>query len=45
VSSGVSVVGRQVRLSFLIHHIDADIEHPVQALAEIWAEVGLAKAA
>ena len=27
------------------HHSDADIEHLVQALAEIWAEVGLAKAA
>ena len=27
------------------HHTDADIEHLVQALVEIWADVGLAKAA
>jgi 5-aminolevulinate synthase len=26
------------------HHSDADIEHLVHALAEIWVEVGLAKA-
>jgi 5-aminolevulinate synthase len=26
------------------HHTDANIEHLVQALAEIWAEVGFAKA-
>ena len=35
----------RLRITPSPHHTDADIEHLVQALAEIWAEVGLAKAA
>ena len=35
----------RLRITPSPHHSDADIEHLVQALAEIWAEVGLAKAA
>ena len=35
----------RLRITPLPHHTDADIDHLVQALAEIWAEVGLAKAA
>jgi 5-aminolevulinate synthase len=33
------------RLAPSPHHSDADIEHLVQARAEMWSEVGLAKAA
>ncbi len=35
----------RLRITPSPHHSDADIEHLVQALAEIWAEAGLAKAA
>jgi len=35
----------RLRITPSPHHTDADIEHLVQALAEIWAEVGLTKAA
>jgi 5-aminolevulinate synthase len=35
----------RLRITPSPHHSYADIEHLVQALAEIWAEVGLAKAA
>jgi 5-aminolevulinate synthase len=35
----------RLRITPSPHHTDADIEHLVLALAEIWAEVGLAKAA
>lgn len=35
----------RLRITPLPHHSDADIEHLARALAEIWAEVGLAKAA
>ncbi|MDR3465566.1 MAG: 5-aminolevulinate synthase [Xanthobacteraceae bacterium] len=35
----------RLRITPTPHHTDADIDHLVQALAEIWAEVGLAKAA
>jgi 5-aminolevulinate synthase len=35
----------RLRITPSPHHTDADIEHLVKALAEIWAEVGLAKAA
>ena len=35
----------RLRITPSPHHTDADIEHLVQALAEIWAEVGLARAA
>jgi 5-aminolevulinate synthase len=35
----------RLRITPSPHHSDDDIEHLVQALAEIWAEVGLAKAA
>ena len=35
----------RLRITPSPHHTDADIEHLVRALAEIWAEVGLAKAA
>jgi 5-aminolevulinate synthase len=35
----------RLRITPSPHHTDADIEDLVQALAEIWAEVGLAKAA
>src|SRR6202171_3642242 len=35
----------RLRITPSPHHSNADIEHLVQALAEIWAEVGLAKAA
>ena len=35
----------RLRITPSPHHTDADIEHLVQALAEIWAEMGLAKAA
>ena len=35
----------RLRITPSPHHTDADIEHLVQALAEIWTEVGLAKAA
>jgi len=35
----------RLRITPSPHHSDADIAHLVQALAEIWAEVGLAKAA
>jgi len=35
----------RLRITPSPHHSDADIEHLVQALAEIWAEVGLARAA
>jgi 5-aminolevulinate synthase len=35
----------RLRITPSPHHSDADIEHLVQALAEIWAEVGHAKAA
>ncbi|HEY3228516.1 MAG TPA: aminotransferase class I/II-fold pyridoxal phosphate-dependent enzyme, partial [Roseiflexaceae bacterium] len=35
----------RLRITPSPHHTDADIEHLVQALAEIWSEVGLAKAA
>jgi 5-aminolevulinate synthase len=35
----------RLRITPSPHHSDADIEHLVQALAEIWAEMGLAKAA
>jgi 5-aminolevulinate synthase len=35
----------RLRITPSPHHTDADIEHLVQALVEIWAEVGLAKAA
>jgi 5-aminolevulinate synthase len=35
----------RLRITPSPHHTDADIDHLVNALAEIWAEVGLAKAA
>src|SRR5579863_3731358 len=35
----------RLRITPSPHHTDADIEYLVRALAEIWAEVGLAKAA
>jgi 5-aminolevulinate synthase len=35
----------RLRITPSPHHTDADIEHLVRALAEIWAEMGLAKAA
>ncbi|MBB5049737.1 5-aminolevulinate synthase [Rhodopseudomonas rhenobacensis] len=35
----------RLRITPSPHHSDADIEHLVQALTEIWAELGLAKAA
>ena len=35
----------RLRITPTPHHSDADIEHLVQALAEIWAEVGLPRAA
>ena len=35
----------RLRITPAPYHTDADIEHLVQALAELWAEVGLAKAA
>jgi 7-keto-8-aminopelargonate synthetase-like enzyme len=35
----------RLRITPSPHHSDADIEHLVQALAEIWAEIGPAKAA
>jgi 5-aminolevulinate synthase len=35
----------RLRITPSPHHSEADIEHLVQALAQIWAEVGLAKAA
>lgn len=35
----------RLRITPSPHHTDEDIEHLVSALAEIWAEVGLAKAA
>jgi 5-aminolevulinate synthase len=35
----------RLRITPSPHHTDADIEHLVQALAGIWTEVGLAKAA
>jgi 5-aminolevulinate synthase len=35
----------RLRITPSPHHTDADIEHLVQALVEIWADVGLAKAA
>jgi 5-aminolevulinate synthase len=35
----------RLRITPSPHHSDADIEHLVQALAEIWAEMGIAKAA
>jgi len=35
----------RLRITPSPHHTDADIENLVQALKEIWAEVGLAKAA
>src|SRR4029453_1993752 len=33
----------RLRITPSPHHTDADIEHLVQALADIWTEVGLAK--
>ena len=36
---------KRLRITPSPHHSDADIEHLVQALAVIWAEVGLVKAA
>jgi 5-aminolevulinate synthase len=35
----------RLRITPTPHHSDADIEHLVQAPAEIWAEVGLPRAA
>jgi 5-aminolevulinate synthase len=35
----------RLRITPSPHHTDADIEHLVKALVEIWADVGLAKAA
>jgi len=35
----------RLRITPSPHHTDADIEHLVRALVEIWADVGLAKAA
>ena len=35
----------RLRITPSPHHTDEDIEHLVQALAEIWTEVGLTKAA
>jgi 5-aminolevulinate synthase len=35
----------RLRITPAPYHTDADIEHLVQALAEVWAEVGLTKAA
>jgi 5-aminolevulinate synthase len=35
----------RLRITQSPHHTDTDIEHLVQSLAEIWAEVGLANAA
>jgi len=35
----------RLRITPSPHHTDADIERLVQALAQIWTEVGLAKAA
>jgi 5-aminolevulinate synthase len=35
----------RLRITPAPYHTDADIEHLVQALAEVWAEVGLKKAA
>jgi 5-aminolevulinate synthase len=36
---------KRLRITPSPHRTNADIEHLVQALAEIWAELGLAKAA
>jgi 5-aminolevulinate synthase len=35
----------RLRITPSPHHTDADIEHLVLALTQIWAEVGIAKAA
>jgi 5-aminolevulinate synthase len=35
----------RLRITPAPYHTDADIEHLVQALAEVWAEVDLTKAA